>query len=216
MLLVKSLLLFFIVSSSVNLLAQELDGGTPKTVAIQNRPYLLNKELGFYYGFMPLDHFNHFHSFGANYLHYFNDYIAWEVINGAAVTKQSTGLADRLFNDYGAVPEDVDILQSYFSTSVVYTPIYMKHLLNNKDIRFGDISFIAGAGVARFETAANTNMIEAGMITRFLGQDGFNLKLDVRYKYFINPGTRPNLNIGFALTYNFTKGIETNKVLSEE
>ena len=103
----------------------------PKTVAIQNRPYILNKEIGFYYSYMPLDHFNHFHSFGVNYLNYYNDYLAWEVFNAASASKEATGLADRLLNDFGAVPDTFDILQYYFTTSLIYTPIYTKHLYKN-------------------------------------------------------------------------------------
>lgn len=188
----------------------------PKTVAIQDRPYILNKELGLYYAYLPLDHFNHFHAFGLNYLNYFNDYFAWEVFNAATVAKQTTGLEDRLLNDYGAVPDTFDILQYYYTTGVVYTPIYMKHLYNNKEIRFGDISFVAGGGIARFEKTGNSNMIEAGVVTRFIGQQGFNLKLDVRYKYFTNSDLRPNLSMGLALTYNFAKEAPVSKALDEE
>ncbi|MEQ1721919.1 MAG: hypothetical protein ABL930_02005 [Pseudobdellovibrio sp.] len=188
----------------------------PKTVAIQNRPYILNKEIGVYYSYMPLDHFNHFHAFGANYLNYFNDYLAWEVFNAATVTKQSTGLADRLLNDFGAVPDTFDILQYYFTSSVIYTPIYMKHLYKNKEIRFGDISFVAGAGVARFEKALNANMVEAGFITRFIGQEGLNFKFDVRYKTFLSGNLRPNISIGLVFTYNFTEEVQNKQALDEE
>lgn len=191
-------------------------GEKPLTVAIQNRPYILNKEIGMYYGYMPLDHFNHFHAFGANYLNYFNDYLAWEVVNAATVTKQSTGLADRLLNDFGAVPDTFDILQYYITTSVIYTPIYMKHLYNNKDIRFGDISFVAGAGVARFEKALNANMVEAGFITRFIGSEGLNFKFDVRYKAFLSGDLRPNISLGLVFTYNFTTEVTNKQELDEE
>ncbi len=188
----------------------------PKTVAIQNRPYILNKEIGLYYAYMPLDHFNHFHALGANYLNYYNDYLAWEVLNAATATKQSTGLEERLLNDFEAVPDTFDILQYYFTTSVIYTPIYMKHLYRNKEIRFGDISFVAGVGMARFEKALNANMIEAGFITRFIGHEGLNFKFDVRYKAFLKEGLRPNVSLGLVMTYNFTQDIKNTKALDEE
>ena len=194
----------------------EVSEEKPKTVAIQNRPYILNKEIGLYYAYLPLDHFNHFHAFGMNYLNYFNDYLAWEIFNAATVTKQSTGLEDRLLNDFGAVPDTFDILQYYFTTSLIYTPIYMKHLYNNKEIRFGDISLVAGVGVARFEKALNANMIEAGFITRFIGHEGFNFKFDVRYKAFLRGDLRPNVSLGLVLTYNFTQEIKNSKALDEE
>ena len=176
----------------------------PETYAIQNRPYILNKEIGIYYSYMPLDHFNHFHSFGLNYLTYYNDYIAWEVFNGGISTNQSTGLADRLLHDYNAIPDTFDVLRYYYSTSIVYTPIYMKHLYQNTSIKFGDISFVAGAGLARFERNGNSNMFEAGIISRFVGGPGFNFKFDVRYKVFTKSDLRPNLSLGLVLTYNFS------------
>lgn len=191
-------------------------GEKPKTVAIQNRPYILNKEFGIYYSYMPLDHFNHFHSIGVNYLNYYNDYLAWEVFNAATVSKQSTGLSDRLLNDFGAIPDTFDILQYYFTTSIIYTPIYMKHLYKNRDIRFGDISFVVGAGMARFERALNSNMVEAGFITRFIGQEGFNFKFDVRYKTFLGGDLRPNISLGLVLTYNFMQEVKNKQALDEE
>ncbi len=212
------LILFFahLVWAQEELPEEPVEGDQPKTVAIQNRPYILNKEIGIYYSYMPLDHFNHFHAFGASYLTYFNDYLAWEVFNGATVSKQSTGLEDRLLNDFGAVPDTFDILQYYFTTNIVYTPIYMKHLYHNKDIRFGDMSFVLGAGLARFERALNSNMIEAGVISRFIGGEGLNFKFDVRYKYFLGSGVRPNLSLGLVFTYNFTQEVKGSKVLDEE
>ena len=188
----------------------------PETYAIQNRPYVLTKEFGIYYSYMPLDHFNHFHSFGANFLTYFNDYIAWEVFNAATVTNQSTGLADRLLVDYNAIPDTFDVLKYYYSTSVVYTPIYMKHLYQNSEIKFGDISFVLGTGLARFETAGNSNMIEAGIITRFVGGDGFNFKFDARYKVFTKADLRPNLSLGLVLTYNFGSESSQGRPADEE
>ena len=188
----------------------------PRTFAIQNRPYILNRELGFYYSFMPLDHFNHFHSFGMNFLNYYNDYLAWEIFNAATVTKQSTGLEERLQNDYNAIPDTFDILQYYFTTNIVYTPIYMKHLYRDSQIRFGDISFVAGAGIARFEKALNSNMIDIGIVSRFIGGPGVNFKFDVRYDIFTKSNLRPNLSIGFVFTYNFTADVKEGKPLDEE
>lgn len=187
----------------------------PETYAIQNRPYILNKEIGFYYAYLPLDHFNNFHAFGINYLNYYNDYLAWEVFNVAGATNQSTGLADRLLNDYNAIPDTFDFLKYYYSTSIVYTPIYMKHLYQNDKIRFGDISFVAGAGLARFDRNGNSNMIEAGIISRFVGGPGFNFKFDVRYKIFTAGDLRPNLSLGLVFSYNFlnevAKGVEIDE-----
>lgn len=192
------------------------DQDRTQTVAIQNRPYIMNKELGMFYAYMPLDHFHHFHAFGANYLHYFNDYFGWEVVNGAFVNKQSTNLDSRLVNDYGVIPETVDILKYYYTTNLVYTPLYMKHLYNNKDIRFGDLSFVLGGGQSRFDVAGNTGLIQLGFIARFIGQEGLNFKLDVRYLTFLKDNVRPNMTIGFVMTYNFSDKPKGDVQLDEE
>lgn len=188
----------------------------PKVVAITQRPYVLNKELGVYYSYLPLDHFNHFQIYGLNYQNYFNDYLAWEIFNVGHSKGISTGLEERLKTEFGALPEESDVLEAIYSTSLVYTPIYMKHVYRKSEIKYGDLSFILGAGQGRFTRNGNINLIQFGFSSRFIGQEGFNLKLDTRYIVYLNSAVQSNLSVGLVLSYNFIKKTETELQFKEE
>lgn len=188
----------------------------PKVVAITLRPYVLNKELGVYYSYLPLDHFNHFQVYGLNYQNYFNDYLAWEIFNVGHSQGMSTGLEERLKTEFGALPEESDTLESIYSTSLVYTPIYMKHVYRKNDIKYGDLSFILGAGQGYFTRNSQVNFVQIGFSSRFIGQEGFNLKLDTRYIVFMNSAVQSNLSVGLVLSYNFINKTETELIIKEE
>lgn len=188
----------------------------PKVVAITSRPYVLNKELGAYYSYLPLDHFNHFQIFGLNYQNYFNDYLAWEIFNVGSAKTISTGLEDRLKNEFGALPEESDTLEAIYTTSLVYTPIYMKHVYRKREIKYGDLSFILGAGQGRFTKNGQVTLVQAGFSSRFIGQEGLNLKLDVRYLAFLNSAVQSNLAVSLVFSYNFIKKADTELLFKEE
>ncbi len=192
------------------------DEEKPKIVAITVRPYVLNKELGVYFSYLPLDHFNHFQIFGLNYQNYFNDYLAWEIFNVGQSQAISTGLEERLVTEFGALPETSDTLESIYSTNLVYTPIYMKHVYRRTQIKYGDLSFILGGGQGHFKKNSQVNFFQFGFSSRFIGQEGFNLKLDTRYMVFLQSSIQPNLSVGLVLSYNFIKKSETELQFKEE
>jgi len=195
---------------------ETVEDEAPRIVAITSRPYVLNKEIGFYYSYLPLDHFNHFQVYGANYQTYFNDYLAWEVLNFGYVTATTTRLEQRLIDDFGALPEESDVLKNIYSTSLVYTPIYMKHLVHNSSIKYGDLSFIGGFARGEFEKNGNINMAVLGFSNRFVGQEGLNIKLDVRYLQPLGGNVRSNLSIGIVFSYNFIKNSEKEIEIRED
>ena len=192
------------------------DEEKPKIVAITVRPYVLNKELGVYFSYLPLDHFNHFQIFGLNYQNYFNDYLAWEIFNVGQSQAISTGLEERLVTEFGALPETSDTLESIYSTNLVYTPIYMKHVYRRTQIKYGDLSFILGGGQGHFKKNSQVNFFQIGFSSRFIGQEGFNLKLDTRYMVFLQSSIQPNLSVGLVLSYNFIKKSDTELQFKEE
>ena len=192
------------------------DEEKPKVVAITTRPYVLNKELGVYYSYLPLDHFNHFQIYGMNYQNYFNDYLAWEIFNVGHSQAISTGLEERLKTEFGALPEQSDTLEAIYSTSLVYTPIYMKHVYRKNEIKYGDLSFVLGGGQGRFTKNGGVGFVQVGFSSRFIGQEGFNLKLDTRYIVFLNSAVQSNLSVVLVLSYNVIKKSETELVFKEE
>src|SRR5437868_1398289 len=93
----------------------EPDG--PRVIAIQRRNYHLTNELGGYLSYMPLDSFTQYFNTGANLTHYFNDYLGWEVFNGAYANSSSTGLKDYILNNFNAFPEVYDVINYYVTTN---------------------------------------------------------------------------------------------------
>src|SRR4051812_25401353 len=98
----------------------------PSILAVQSRPYWLRHELAMSLGYWPLDHFNTYISGGAAYAYYFNDYIAWEIINSQWHSNSTTGLKSYLDKNYGAEPETSDVLKNTLTSNFIYTPLYMK------------------------------------------------------------------------------------------
>lgn len=176
---------------------------TPKIIAIQERPQVFSKELGLHLSYLPLDHFNTFFSVGLSYTHYFNSYFGWEVFNANYTQSAATGLEDYLIDNYLALPETFDVIDYYVMTGLVYTPLYMKHLVGGKKILWGDLSLVGGYGITRLERSGNTNTFSIGAMIRFFSYENLSYKFDLRQYFFASSQINPNLAISFGLTYNF-------------
>lgn len=177
----------------------------PLTVAVQQRPQALYRELAAHLSYLPMDHFSHYLVVGGSFTHYFNDYLGWEVVNANYAQDQSTGLEDALVGRYGAVPETFDIIEYFVTTNVVYTPLFMKHLFRRDRILWGDLSLIGGGGITQLKERGTTNVINVGGAVRFFTESNWVYKMDFRQMFFFSSAVRPNIAISFSLSYNFAK-----------
>lgn len=178
----------------------------PQTLAIQSRPYWLKHELSANIAYWPLDHFNTYFSGGVGYAYYLNDYFAWELFNGQWLTNTSTGLQNYLSKSYAAQPEAFDVLNTTMTSSLIYTPFYMKSIYSGQSIVWGDISFVLGGGIANFESNKNISTIDFGIIFRFLLGSKLSAKIDLRGYQFGKEELKPNMILGLGLAYNFGGG----------
>src|ERR1700678_2594606 len=80
--------------------AADLNLSTPKVIAVQTRGFNLIDEITASLGYLPLDSFNRYLSYGASYTHYYNPYEAWEVINLNKAINYSTGLQSQLIQSF--------------------------------------------------------------------------------------------------------------------
>lgn len=188
----------------------------PLISAVQKRPNSLNKELSTHFSFLPLDHFNTYYALGLGYTHWFNDYLGWEVFNLSYAENSPTGLEDYLLDEYQANPETFDILQYYVTSNVIYSPLFMKHLFKTKSVVWGDMSFVAGGGLAKLEKNGNTNVFDFGAMVRFFSGPNWIYRLDVRQHIFTSSAVKPNMAISFAVSYNFGKDEPKVQVEEEE
>jgi len=112
----------------------------PKVVAVQNRPYYLNKDLTLQLGTLPSDAFNKGFTAGLSYTHFFSDYFAWEVINTNYNFNVKTDLRGDVEKLGPVVVKNngfeglLDYIVAYATTNLVYTPLYTKSLLFNKTV----------------------------------------------------------------------------------
>lgn len=188
----------------------------PIISAVQKRPNQLTNELGFHASFLPMDHFNTYYAVGGAFTHWFNDYMAWEVLNLNYAKNSPTGLNDYLVGTYGANPETFDIIQYYGTTNFIYSPLYMKHLFKTKEIMWGDLSLVGGAGLAKLETLGNINTFDFGGMVRFFSGSNWVSKLDIRQYLFSSAAVKPNMAITFSISYNFGKTEEKVQVQEDE
>lgn len=182
------------------------ENNLPSILAVQSRPYWLKHELAFGLGYWPLDHFNTYISGGAAYAYYFNDYIAWEVVNSQWHSNSSTGLENYLDKNFGAVPETFDILKNTLTSNFIYTPLYMKSIFAGSSVVWGDLSFVAGYGISQFDSMKNVRTVDLGAIMRFMMGSKWSTKVDLRSYNFLEGDLKPNLQIEIGLAYSFGGG----------
>ncbi len=210
-LLILSLIL---TSGSFCFAAEGATAEAPKVIAIQHRNYRLTNELTGYISYLPLDSFTQYFSIGANFTHYFNDYLGWEIANVATANSSSTGLKDYILNNYGAFPQVYDTINYYVTSNAVYTPLYMKNLLFSNGIGYGDISFVGGGGLTKFNAAGNVPTADLGIIIRYFVGTQTSLKFDFRNFFYTSTDLKYNIGITVGLSYNF--GTNEDRPVTEE
>lgn len=175
----------------------------PKTYAVQNRKFKLGSQYSAHFGYMPMDSFTKGIVLGASYTKYFSDFTGWEVINANWVFSMDTGLQKELKEKYGAQASDIpDFPEWYITSNIAYTPIYSKNLFFNKNVVWGDITFVAGPGVGSFKNDGVKPLVNFGAVLRFFIDDTQSFKVDIRENLpFLSTGVEPYLMIGISYTY---------------
>lgn len=180
----------------------------PKVVAVQKRGYVLSDEAALQASYLPMDSFNSYFTVGATYTHYFNDYLGWEIINANYANSYSSGLTDYLRTKFGLATNQFDIVNYYATTNIVYTPLYMKNLLFNTSIVYGEISFVAGLGLTKFNINNYVNTVDFGAIFRYYLTRKTSLKFDFREYLYLAGDSKDNLALTGGVAYNFGSGGE--------
>lgn len=179
----------------------------PRVVAIENKKFNPLKDITFQLGVMPLDAFYKALTLGTSYTHRMNSYLAWEVINANIASPQDTNLKRDLIENFSAKQKGIlDSVKYYATTQVVYTPIYSKNLLFNKDVLYGEWSFVGGAGIVGFESQETAPLIGMGLIGRFFSTDKTSYKVDGRLYYHTAPNKSSDLLLMINLGLSFEIG----------
>ncbi len=179
----------------------------PKAYAVQNRKYTLGSQLTGYFGYMPMDSFTKGYQFGAVFTTYFSDFSGWEVVNANYVLDDDTGLKGDILDISGgqaAADKIPDFPEWMVTTNFVYTPIYTKNLFFNKNIVWGDLSFVSGGGVASYKEDDIRPIANVGAILKFFLSEQTSFRVELReYVAFLSDGVEPFMAIKVGYTYQF-------------
>jgi outer membrane beta-barrel protein len=204
--------LFFLIPRPIY--AQEAESvdpfDLPRVVAIENKKFNPMKDITFQMGIMPLDAFYKALTIGTSYTHRLNSYMAWEVINANISSPQDTNLKKDLIENFSAKQKGIlDSVKYYATTQVVYTPIYSKNLFFNRDVLYGEWSFVGGAGFVGFESQETAPLIGVGLIGRFFSTDSTSYKVDGRLYHHTAPNKSSDLLLMINLGLSFEIGGRT-------
>jgi outer membrane beta-barrel protein len=183
-------------------MAADSSSSTPQVIAIQGRGYSLINEMTLKLGYLPLDSFNRYVSYGASYTHYFNGFEAWEVLNLEKAINYDTGLTAQLQKSFLVSTYPFNTLDYFATTSFLYNPFFNKSLFMDSSIVKGETAFLLGGGMAKFD-GGFINEADAGVIFRFFMGPQLSLKIDFRYHFYFSSAVTNNMQLGAGLSYSF-------------
>ena len=184
----------------------------PKVVAVQNRAYQVTRELTLQAGYLPSDAFNKGYVLGSSYTYFFSDYLGWEIIDANYVINSATGLKSDLLDCCDVDVQNagfdgvLDYMQWYVLSNFVYTPLYTKSLLFNKDVIRGEISFVGGAGGAKFADSGIRPLISLGLYVRFFTAENRSWKFDFRNNVYLEDSLGAVNSMSLIVGYAFHFG----------
>ena len=179
----------------------------PPAMAVENRAYTSKHDLTAQVGILPLDAFYKALTYGISYTYAWQDYLHWEVFNGALDTVQDTGLKTQLLDKFNVHPTGIlDSPKFTMSSNVIYTPIYMKCLFFNRDVVHGEVSLVGGAGVVGWTSGENSPMVGGGVILRFFKSETSSIKIDNRLYYHTGQEKSSNLLLMMMVGFSFELG----------
>lgn len=174
----------------------------PQVVAVENKKYNPWKDATVQVGVLPLDAFYKAISVGGSYTYSYTSFMSWEVVNANFAFKQDTDLKKNLLELDVKTKGLLDSVKYYITSNVVYTPIYSKNLLFNKDVMYGEWSFVGGGGIVGYNSEEVALLAGGGLVARFFKDESTSYKMDGRLYYQTAPGKSSDfilmLNVGMS------------------
>lgn len=195
------LLLSILISFSASLHADAYDHA--QVVAVQDRAYMVRKEISVHAGVLPLDAFNKSFIAGASYTYGWKPQWSWEVLNVSAALNQETTLKKDLQSNFNVQPKGIlDYATSIVSTQINYSPLYGKYLLFNDKVVHNELSFGLTAGAVQYKTEGSVPILGAGIMSRYYRSEGSSIKFDARLLYQMSNKQSSDLVLYFTLGYS--------------
>ncbi len=179
----------------------------PQIVAVENKKFNPYRDITVQLGILPLDAFYKALSFGISYTQSYTSFIGWEIVNAHIATANDTNLKQELLDKSSLRPAGLlDSVKYYITSQVVYTPIYSKNLLFNRDVVYGEWSFVGGLGMVGYQSGETALMFGGGLESRFFSSNSLSYKFDGRLYYQTAPSKSSDLLLMLNLGLSFEVG----------
>jgi outer membrane beta-barrel protein len=180
--------------------------------AIQNRIFARHHEIDLGLGYIPDDDFYELFPVELGYTYHFNNYLAWNVAKLHWVLHHEKDLKKDLEKEFGASPEEFDLMVAAIHTNIVVKPFYGKSVSRRRKIINHEMYAFAGGGVVNYETqrrfeSSDTYMapsISFGIGQKFFIGQKLCLNLELRdWVNFKEDNVENNFWFGISLGYRF-------------
>jgi outer membrane beta-barrel protein len=176
----------------------------PKVVAVQDRAYIVHKEVSVNFGGLPLDAFNKSIIGGISYTYGLNSKWNWEVFNVAGAMNVETQLKSDLLNNFNAEPKGVlDHPQAIYTSELLYSPMYGKFLMFNNRVVHNEISLGITGGALDYKEAGMVGIVGPGLTSRFFVSQDSSIKFDARLLYQFTQSQSSNVVLYLTIGYSF-------------
>lgn len=199
-----------IVESKTNAATPEIAYELPKLVAVEPKAFNPHYDVTANFGILPIDAFYKGIAAGVSYTHSYNSAWQWEILNANINFKSDTNLKTDLIDVFQVRPAGIlDYISWYTTSNAIYTPIYSKNLLFNRELLYGSFSFVMGGGTVGFNSGDIAPMLGGGLILRAFHSATKSSKLDLRiYQHFASSKSSDQVLI---LSYGLSFELGDNK-----
>lgn len=175
----------------------------PKVVAVEPRMFSPQHDVTAQLSILPLDAFYKGFAAGVSYTYSGSSAWSWEIVNANLNSKSDTNLKRDLTEKFNVRPQGIlDHVTWYGTTNAIYTPIYSKNLLFNKDLLYGSSSFVFGGGMVGFSGGDTAALLGGGAIIRVFHSPRRSSKFD--FRLYMHTASGKSSDMILLLTYGLS------------
>jgi outer membrane beta-barrel protein len=180
------------------------------TYAVQNRKFRMKNEINLSGGVLPLNAFVKGITVGGGYTFHFTDAFAWEILDFHYAFGVETDLRRELLDNFQVQPTQIESINYFGSSNLVWKPFYGKFAAMNRSVLHGELYFMIGPAVARFLNPGAFRVGgDVGLGLRLHIVEHLSARLDVRYMVFVRPpSVTSEMHISLGLAVSFGGGGE--------
>ena len=194
------LLRWFLLSSVLSIPLGAWAGSS--TVSVQDRQYSLHHEVGVGAVLLPQNAFYKAVGVDLSYTLHLSNAFAWEPIRASITTSWETQLRKNLIEDFGAQPNDFEVILQQYSTQMHFKPFYGKFSVLNRGLVRAELYFLAGAGLA-FTTMRLRAYVDVGVGIRVHLAKNWSLRTELLEQVLMGAPANGNLAVHLGVSRNF-------------